>query len=524
MKKQEITRTAALFIAASLLLSGCGTKKADKNAAKVEYPNGCTYPVKCEDTLKVWSSSLPGDVAENPLGKQWQSETGVTVEFEQPMNGSSEALSVLMASGDLPDIMITNLYNEPGGVKKYVDDGVLIAITDYIKDYAPNLKKYLDKHPEIDKMAKSDEGEYYSFPFIRGSEKLASSSGMAVRKDMLDKAGLQVPETIDEWHVALTEFKKQGATAPLSYDLLYWEKYYGVFMGAYGTKADFYLKDGKATYGYLEPEFKEGLNTLRQWYSEGLIDKNVVKIPDLDDNILNSVTGASCVWAGGGLGKYLTAMKDKDSTFNLVPAPFPVINKGDTPKFGTKEKLLNVNNNAFITSKCKNVELAMRFLDYGYSEKGHMLFNFGKEGESYEMKDGNPVYTDLILHNPDGLSVSDSMKKYLLAMNSGPFVQDERYIEQYYQYQQQKDAVDIWSKSEADVNSLPLISLTAEESSKISKIMNDVETCADEMIYKFIMSIEPIDKYDSFVKQLKGFGIDDAIEIYNTAIERYNKR
>ena len=347
---------------------------------------------------------------------------------------------------------------------------------------------------------------------------------MAVRKDMLDKAGLQVPETIDEWHVALTEFKKQGATAPLSYDLLYWEKYYGVFMGAYGTKADFYLKDGKATYGYLEPEFKEGLNTLRQWYSEGLIDKNVVKIPDLDANILNSVTGASCVWAGGGLGKYLTAMKDKDSTFNLVPAPFPVINKGDTPKFGTKEKLLNVNNNAFITSKCKNVELAMRFLDYGYSEKGHMLFNFGKEGESYEMKDGNPVYTDLILHNPDGLSVSDSMKKYLLAMNSGPFVQDERYIEQYYQYQQQKDAVDIWSKSEADVNSLPLISLTAEESSKISKIMNDVETCADEMIYKFIMGIEPIDKYDSFVKQLKGFGIDDAIEIYNTAIERYNKR
>ena len=85
----------------------------------------------------------------------------------------------------------------------------------------------------------------------------------------------------------------------------------------------------------------------------------------------------------------------------------------------------------------------MRFLDYGYSEKGHMLFNFGKEGESYEMKDGNPVYTDLILHNPDGLSVSDSMKKYLLAMNSGPFVQDEKYIEQYYQYQQQKDAVDI---------------------------------------------------------------------------------
>ena len=28
------------------------------------------------------------------------------------------------------------------------------------------------------------------------------------------------------------------------------------------------------------------------------------------------------------------------------------------------------------------------FLDYGYTEEGHLLLNFGVEGESYEMIDG----------------------------------------------------------------------------------------------------------------------------------------
>lgn len=527
MKKAgKAVKAAGIIAAVSLVLSGCGgTDKMETKSAKVEYTNGDGYPVKCNDTLKVWSNSLAGgDISENPLGKEWQKETGVNIEFIQPMSGSDEALSVLVASGDLPDVIIANLYNEPGGIQKFADDGVIIPLTKYMDQYAPNLKKYLDEHQDINKMVKSDEGEYYMFPFIRSSEKLASSSGLAVRKDMLDKAGLEIPETIDEWHKALTAFKEQGVQAPLSYDLLYWEKYAGVFMGAYGTKADFYLKDGKVTYGYLEPEFKQGLETLRQWYSEGLIDKNVVKIADMDSNILNSVTGASCVWAGSGLGKYMNAMKDKDASFDLEPAPFPVLTKGDTPKFGTKEFLYNENNNAFITTSCKNVELAMRFLDYGYSEEGHMMMNFGIEGESYEMKDGYPTYTDKIMHNPDGLNVSEAMSKYILGNNSGPFVQDERYIEQYYTLPQQKEALNIWVNSDAPKNSIPIVAFTSEESNRISTIMNDVETSADEMIFKFIMGIEPMEKYDSFVELLKGFGIDEAIELYQGAVDRYNKR
>lgn len=520
-------KLAALICAAACaatVLSGCGTKSVKTRSTEITYADGGVYPMQCEDVLTVWSASLSSnDLSDTSLGINWQKNTGAKIEFIQPMNGSQEALSVLMASGDLPDIMIANLYNEPGGVSKFADDGVIIPLNDYMEEYAPNLTKYLKEHPDIDKMVRSDDGNYYSFPFIRGDERLASSCGLAVRKDMLDKAGLDVPETIDEWHTALQAFKNQGASAPLSYDLGYWEQYMSIFTGAYGTKADFYMKDGEVKYGYLEPEMKEALTTFNQWYKEGLIDKNIVKVADLDANILNSQTGASCMWAGSGIGKYMNAMAEKNSSFELVAAPNPVLNKGDRSEFGGKEQLYNVNNNAFITTACTNIELAMRFLDYGYSDEGHMFFNFGTDGESYNLVDGYPQYTDTIL-KPDGKTVSEAMNEYFLASSSGPFVQDYRYIEQYYQLDQQKDALDVWSETDAPARNVPKVSFTAEESQRLSTIMSNVQTTADEMLFKFIMGIEPLDNYDNFINKIKQLGIDEAIDIYTVAVERYNNR
>ena len=50
------------------------------------------------------------------------------------------------------------------------------------------------------------------------------------------------------------------------------------------------------------------------------------------------------------------------------------------------------------------VEVVARLLDYAYSEAGATLYNFGTEGESYTVVDGQPVYTDLVLNNPDGMT------------------------------------------------------------------------------------------------------------------------
>ena len=67
----------------------------------------------------------------------------------------------------MPDIIEYKWINYAGGPQKAIDDGVIIALNDYMQ-YAPNLKKFLDEHPDIANMVKTDEGNYYCFPFLRG--------------------------------------------------------------------------------------------------------------------------------------------------------------------------------------------------------------------------------------------------------------------------------------------------------------------------------------------------------------------
>lgn len=521
MRRKKIIFALLMALLTSIAVSGCGDKNIAGNiSTEIEYaPDGNIYPMKTNYTLSVWTTMEES----SPIAKAWQEQTGVKIDFLQGAVGYSEALNLLIASGSLPDILMADFFSAPGGIQKYADDNVIVDLTALLDEFAPNYKNYLSENKELDRMVKSDDGKYYMFPFVRGDDMLTISSGPVVRKDLLDKGGLEVPKTIEQWNEVLTYFKKQGASAPLSYDLLAWEKT-GGFMGAFGAVIDFYVKDGEIKYGYMEPELKEGIELLAKWYSEGLLDEGIVQVSNLESNILNSKTCASYMYAGSGIGKYNSAAKETNDSFELVAVPYPVLNSGSKPNFTTQEFVFNPVNNAYITTACENIELATRLLDFGYSEKGHMLFNFGIEGESYNMVDGYPAYTDAILNSQEGLSISAAMSQYILGHQSGPFVQDRRYIEQYYSQPQQKDALTTWITDSTTENKVPPISFTVEESQKLSQIMNNVETCANENLFKFIMGITPLDQYDAFKTQLEGFGIQEAIDIYQAAYERYLNR
>lgn len=94
-----------------------------------------------------------------------------------------------------------------------------------------------------------------------------------------------------------------------------------------------------------------------------------------------------------------------------------------------------------------------------------------------------------------------------------PFVQDKRYIEQYYQLDQQKEALDVWGVSDRDKCRLPQITLTKEESSEYTKIMSDLNIYKDEAVLNFIVGNKPIEEFDSYVEEIKRLKIDRAIEI-----------
>ncbi len=463
-----------------------------------------------------------------PFFQEWQKRTGVRLKFLQPpSNQAREAVNVLLTSGDLPDMIEYEWVNYPGGPEKAIKEGHILRLNEVIDQYAPNLKAYLAKHPDIDRQVRTADGSYYMFPFIQADDRLRTYQGPIIRKDWLDELDLEVPQTIDEWHTVLMAFKEQKhVEAPLIF-LGVPNPLFGIesggFIGAYGVRKGFYLEDGNVLYGPREPGYKAFLSLFRDWYGEGLIDKNFATVDTVtqDTSMITGRSGASLWNAGAGIGTWLPTIRDRNPKASFVPAPYPVLNKGERPKFGQRAPAIGSSGGVAISSRSRHVEEAVRMLDYGYGPEGHLLFNFGVEGVSYEMKDGYPVYTDLILNNPDKLAPSQALAMYTRASYFGPFVQDVRYMEQYYTLPEQKEAIKLWSDTDASEHLLPSVPKTEKESAELSAIMQDVTTLVDEMSLKIILGIEPLEAYDTYIEQLQALKIDRAIQIQKTSYDRY---
>lgn len=113
---------------------------------------------------------------------------------------------------------------------------------------------------------------------------------------------------------------------------------------------------------------------------------------------------------------------------------------------------------------------------------------------------------------------------YARSNYNGPFVQDKRYIEQYLALETQREAIEIWNKTDSEKYSLPPITPNSEESSEYATIMNDINTLVDEMTIKIILGTDPVDEFESYVAKMKQLNLDRAIEIQMAALERYNNR
>ncbi|MCL6613158.1 MAG: extracellular solute-binding protein [Firmicutes bacterium] len=503
------------------------------------------YPLKTDVTLTYWmelhqnTALITTNFGDLPLAKELEKRTGIKVKYIHPPVASqavgptgraTEAFNLMVASGELPDIIEYFWRYIPGGPTAAIKNGIIIRLNDAIKKWAPNLRAFLRKHPEIDKMVKTDEGDYFCFPFLRGTGPgpLLSTAGLIIRKDWLDELGLPIPTTIDEWYTVLKAFKeKKGATAPLTIQMGNlredFANAFNFFAPSMGN--GFYVDRGKVKYGWIDPNMKNFYITMNKWYKEGLIDPNFATLSSktIDANILSGKSGAAHGSGGSGIGRWLPALREKDPKADLAGCPWPAAKKGEKiAKFGYAQAIWpGEGGNAAISTKCKNVEAAVRFLDYNYSPEGHLLMNFGIEGISYKMVDGYPTYTDTIMK---ASAITQEMSRYMRGHTNGPFVQDPRYLEQYYALPQQKQAQAEWMKTDAVKYHLPPISLTSEESSEVAKIISEIDTYNSEMFMKFIMGTEPIENFDKYVAQVKKLGLDRVLEIYQRAYERYRRR
>ena len=508
-----------------------GGQQQGSATARPSYPTGrITYPVQTDVTLTYWAA-VNGNISPNyvsygdvPFYHALQERTGVKLRFlHPPTGGENEQFNLIVASGDIPDIMHWDFLAYPGGPEKAITDGTIIKLNDLIDNYGPNLKDVLSGNPQYDRMVKTDVGSYFCFPFIRSDPRLCVYQGPIVRKDWLDELGLQPPVTYDDWRNVLTAFKtRKNSPAPLAIPFNNTS-----FMYGYGIDSGFYVgTDGRMKWGRVEPAYRDYLSMMAQWYREGLLDPDTATITgqQIQAKITNGTSGAVHGLTGSGMGVYLPAGKATDPNYDLLGVKSPVLRNGD------KLTMINIDN-PFSSGAAQSIggnnrypEITARFLDYGYSNEWWLFCNFGTPGVSYTMINGYPTYTDLILRNPNGWPIGQAIASQAMSAYGGPFLQAYEYFEQYLAYPQQLEAVSNWTIDDPFRQKLPPITPTPEESQEVARIMSEVNTYADEMMVRFILGTEPLSNFDTYISTLRRMGIDRVIEIYNAALIRYNNR
>ena len=555
MKKR--TRPLALLMAAAILgstLTACGggsdsgTNGSDsaveglaEDMALTDAPaEEITLPIST-DGLELSFFAMPEPVitskmkgySEMTVHQTAEELTGVHINWrEESYTDPKQKMNLMFSTGDTEDIVWDAWKHASGGPKKLLDEGLIVSLNPYIEKYAPNLKKLLQETPGLLEQISTDDGRIFMFPTIRLDPITRANSGFAIRKDWLDRAGLPVPETIDEWYTMLKTFQDMDMNGNGLKDECFvsmgFEKTsqsMDNFAVAYGLVAgtDLYVKDGQVKYGAYEPEFKDFVAEMAKWYSEGLLDPefSTQDSKQFDSKMVNDMGGAYYGSLSGNMGKFITARSD-DSEYDLIPAPMPKAPDGKVHT-GISGYGQMVPHGASICSTNENIVETVKWLDWHYSEEGTALYNWGIEGQSYEVVDGKNQFTDLITNNPDGLSKDEADARYAGGvLTQMPIVEDPEVFLALKSLPQQKAASQLWCQADTSWLLSPLY-FDSETTTENANIMSEIKTYMAEQFNKYVMGIESMDTFDQFQQQLKNMGIETVLANYQASYDAVYK-
>ena len=539
--KKKIVSLMLIAIMVLSALAGCGDQNKETTAAPTdkgteapgteapgtEAPTDepkveVTYPLEEKVKLTIGMPSnanvtaICSSSADTPFFKELQKRTGVELEFVEV---AKKDMNLLFNGAKMPDIILSyDMAKEyPGGLAAALEDEVIIPITDYLDEYAPDYKAVLEARP-VDSRVMYIGDEVCGFAKY-GLAQYSAANGLVIRQDWLDDLGLKVPTTADEFYTVLKAFKeKKGATYPLSPFKSYALDNngllgLGIITSSFGlVNASYYVKDGKIEAGFIKDEARDALAYMRKLYVEGLLDPNFSANDNTVQmaNFTSGVSGVAVFAISSGLTPVLNAMAD-DPNFKVTGvAPFKTPD-GDISYYAPYT-FPGISSGGFITSDCENVEAAVKFLNYGYTEEGQLLYNFGIEGESYEMIDGVPQYTDVIHKNPN-MSSTQALWQYTRVLTGIPAVQMDEYIFSYNKGETQKQAMEAWNTSNAVNYAIPTLTMSGDLATEHDNIFSDLKDYVSEMYVKFVNGTESLDNWDAFVAQCKALKVDRVVEI-----------
>jgi len=545
-KRNVIYTFIVIALVFCMLLTSCGQKADDKSTStdtekqiqpaetsKEEAKDDKSTEAK-EDaenviTVRGWVDFVPSPDApeiqtwnDQILWKEQVAKTGVKVVWEHVSSEEYEAqIGLLIASGDLPDL-IGRI--SPTLAAQYGVQGAFIPLQDLIEEHAPNLKKILNDRPEVRGQITAPDGNIYFFPRLLLDKETQCYTGWTIRGDWVEEVGMQLPETTDDLYNVFKAIKeKYPEKYPLFLDPrpLIWA--FGV--GSRGTahQNDFFVENGEIKYGPTDPRYKDALMYLNKLYSEGLLDREYLSINSgyTDEGIARAVQEIGACTFGSNAGyltKFNRLLEAAGKNPGFVAMKPPQGPTGERNILGRHTEI-DPTCGAVITTTSKYAVEITKMMDYLYSEEGRLLVDFGIEGDTYTMENGKPVYTEKVLNHPT-LTLLDYLNNYVGRVSTWPTVlMPEHYLATLTDPQALlgcEIAVQYGGNKKP-----PVLHFTDEELQRVQELSRDIDTYVDENMHAFIMGEKSFDEYDNFLKGFDTIGVDELIELYNTAYQRF---
>lgn len=333
-RTRTLTALAA-FTAAGLALSGCSTG-GDEGGD--------------DQTLKLWHY----EGADSAMGKAWaeaiaifEDETGATVEFEEKsFEQIQKTASQVLDTDAAPDLMEFNKGNATAGF--LASTGLIADISDAVDEYgwAEMLA------PSLQTTAKYSEDGVMGGDTWYGIPNYGEFVGVYYNLDAFAAAGLEVPETYDEFVAVLDAFVEQGITplaeAGAEYPL--GQLWYQLAL----MKADRGFVDDYQLYAnpvdWEGEEITYATETLKEYVDKGYIASNVSSIKAEDAGV-SFINGTSPIFVSGSW--WYSRFVNEATGFDWTMTAFPEAELS----LGSSGNLWVVPENA------SNKELAYEFID-----------------------------------------------------------------------------------------------------------------------------------------------------------------
>jgi len=402
-----------------------------------------------------------------------------------PRSDEVPALNRMMAAGNAPDICLTY---DLGLIANFRDMGALYDMKPNITKLMPDLDKFLGEDPMLPgrrfilRSTESQTGQVFSIPARRMN---TAWSGIFIRKDWLDKLGLGIPKTTQEFYNAMVAFKEKdpgglgaGRVVPMTAAREIYNNWHALldsFIDPISSKDEWInTVNGRS---FLLPGYKEGVRLLNKMYNEGLLDRDFPLYASDDDGAIPKLKSGI---AGSYGQNYDQLYRDSPGVYRDLAANVPGGNfvTIDAFRHPTASKTVKYSYDAagvffFIPKTAKFPEAAMRYVNWLSRFENNYFLQLGPEGIAWDMVDGIPKVKPApglwIQNSPqnidytipiNGLELGDPSKNLQAMANSYNVAPQLIY--------------DAYENSMRDARPLPVIPVTLTEIGPVQQTLRDL--------------------------------------------------